>query len=266
MNTVLKQWNRVPGATCTEREMGRRAGEWLLGLSEAIGARIELASDDCVAIELLESAMRSAGIWDRVQAAVAPVNVGVLTGTIEGERAAEALFQEIDVVRGLCVHHALADAHALRAAYRAVTRPQRVIFLDFDGVLHPESVTPSSSNRFEYAADLEHMLTPWPDVRIVVHSSWRVDHSVEQLRALLGVLGPRVIDVTPRLQREDSILAAVEQLRRGGRQLDWCVLDDAPEEFSKVDQARLIVCDPETGVSAQRVQAELRGWLERGGQ
>lgn len=264
VNTVLSQWNLVRGATFTQHEMGRRVGEWLLGLAAESGSRIELAFDYPADIELLEVAVRDAGIWDQVQEAVAPVNIDRLTGTNDGERAAQAALQEIEVVRGLRRHHALADAHALRAAHRAVSRPQRVIFLDFDGVLHPAYVTPWSSNRFEYLPDLERLLSPWPDVRIVVHSSWRVDHSVEQLRTLLGLLGSRVIGVTPRLQREDSILAAVGQLGHGGRRLDWCVLDDAPEEFAKLDKTRLIVCDPNAGISALRVQDAVRDWLERG--
>lgn len=50
---------------------------------------------------------------------MSPVNIGVLTGTIDGELAAEECFRELGK-RGLHRHHALADALALRSAYLAV--------------------------------------------------------------------------------------------------------------------------------------------------
>ena len=44
------------------------------------------------------------------------INIDALTGTIQGELAAEECFRE-QAKRGLARHHALADALALRAAY-----------------------------------------------------------------------------------------------------------------------------------------------------
>lgn len=261
---VLEMWGLVTGAACTQWEMGRRAAEWLLGLAAESGHKVNVAFDYATDYELLEYAVRDAGLWDQVREVVRPIDVDAITGTITGELAAEETFRELDVVRGLRRHHALADAHALRAAYRAAVRPLRVIFLDFDGVLHPENATPWTGNRFQHAPQLARMLAPWPDVRIVVHSSWRLDHTVEQLRTLVGPLGSRVIGVTPRLQREDSILAAVEQLGRGGRPVDWRVLDDAPDEFTKLDETRLIVCDPDAGVSGPGVLDHVRAWLDGG--
>ena len=34
---LLDMWGRVPGAACAEWEMGRRTGEWLLGLAAESG-------------------------------------------------------------------------------------------------------------------------------------------------------------------------------------------------------------------------------------
>ena len=50
---VLALWGRVPGAAGTQWEMGRRAGEWLLGLAEESNTRIEVAFDYSVDYELL---------------------------------------------------------------------------------------------------------------------------------------------------------------------------------------------------------------------
>ena len=113
---VLDQWGVVPGATATDWEMGRRAGEWLLALAAESGSRVEVAYDYGMDWELLEYAVRDSGLWDRVREVVWPVDVGALTGTVHGELAAEECYRGLKR-RGLGRHHALADAHALRAAY-----------------------------------------------------------------------------------------------------------------------------------------------------
>jgi hypothetical protein len=116
---VLDLWGLVPGATATPRDMGRRTGEWLLTIAAKSARRVEVAFDYSTDFELMEDAMRDAGLWDRVREVVTPVDVGPLTGSPEGEMAAEECFHELRQ-RGLARHHALADAHALRAAYIAV--------------------------------------------------------------------------------------------------------------------------------------------------
>ena len=56
-----------------------------------------------------------------------------------------------------------------------------IIYLDFDGVLHHYDVYLDHSNRavlrgmgalFEYASRLESILTPYPDIKIVLSTSW----------------------------------------------------------------------------------------------
>jgi uncharacterized protein (DUF2384 family) len=116
---VLDLWELVPGAKSTEWEMGRRTGEWLLGLAAESGTRVEVCFDYPTDWELMEYTIRDSGLWDRVREVVLPTNVDALTGTIDGELAAEECFR-ILAKRGLQRHHALADALALRAAYLAV--------------------------------------------------------------------------------------------------------------------------------------------------
>ena len=120
---VLDFWGLLPGATGTEWEMGRRTGEWLLGLAAEFGTKIEVAFDYGMDYELMEYAVRDAGLWDQVREVVIPVNVNAITGTITGELAAEECFRALGQRggRGLKRHHALADALALRAAYIDVT-------------------------------------------------------------------------------------------------------------------------------------------------
>jgi hypothetical protein len=115
---VLEQWGAVPGATSTDWEMGRRAGEWLLAIAEEFETRVEVAFDYPIDFELLEYAVRDSGLWDQVREVVWPVDVGALTGSIHGELVTEDAYRALKQ-RGLGRHHALADAHALRVAYRA---------------------------------------------------------------------------------------------------------------------------------------------------
>lgn len=116
---VLDQWGRVPGAVGTEWEVGRRAGEWLLGLAAETGELVEVAYNFAADFELLERAVHNCGLFDAVRGAVMPVNVDAVTGNINGELAAEACYRAL-APRGIGRHHALADALALRAAYRLV--------------------------------------------------------------------------------------------------------------------------------------------------
>ena len=113
---VLDMWGMVPGATSTELEMGRRTGDWLLGLANKSKTGVEVAFDFSTDYELLEYAIRDSGLWDRVREVVIPVNVSAITGTIEGQLAADASYRA-NAGRGLKRHHSLADALALRASH-----------------------------------------------------------------------------------------------------------------------------------------------------
>ncbi|MDP1740977.1 hypothetical protein [Polaromonas sp.] len=117
-NGVIDQWGLVSGASGTEWEMGRRAGEWILGLATGTGRSIEIAFDYSMDYELLEYAIRDAGLWEQVREVVIPRNIDAISGTITGELAAEECYRSLKT-RGLARHHALADALALRAAYLA---------------------------------------------------------------------------------------------------------------------------------------------------
>lgn len=55
-----------------------------------------------------------------------------------------------------------------------------LIFLDFDGVLHPESF---NAREFIYLPLLEDMLRRQPRVGVVLTSSWREERSFDRLRA-----------------------------------------------------------------------------------
>jgi Protein of unknown function (DUF2384) len=116
---VLDQWGRVEGAKSLPWTMGRRTGEWLLGLADHTRTRVDVCFDYPTDWALLEGAIRESGLWHRVEGVVNPVDVAMLTGNIESELAAEACFESLRA-RDLRRHHALADALALRASYKSI--------------------------------------------------------------------------------------------------------------------------------------------------
>ena len=141
----------------------------------------------------------------------------------------------------------------------------RVLFLDFDGVLHPtlddveggsgESV---ATGLFGWVPVLAMALKPYPDVEVMVHSTWRYTHDPDELRELLGALGPRFLGATPRGPRYESILW---WLHLNPTFASHRILDDNPREFPTPKPAELIVCHPLRGVSDPKVLASLNEWL-----
>lgn len=135
----------------------------------------------------------------------------------------------------------------------------RVILLDFDGVLHEARGDLPQDRYFAWLPILVELLEPHPDVRVAVHSSWRHMHTAEELADFMRLLGDRYIGTVPRGDREPAIrefLKSRPDVRR------YLVIDDAPDEFSRIQGRRLVLCDPERGLSAADVQSRIREWLQ----
>ena len=150
-----------------------------------------------------------------------------------------------------------------------------IISIDFDGVLHSDEAQDAVANiddastaqlreagLFAHAELLARLLSPHPNVKLIVHSAWRITSSLERLREVLGPLGPRVVGATqPSLDREQSIM---EWLRRNGLGEDAVVvLDDQPELFDRL-RSRLVVCDRLRGLADPIVQENLCARLKAG--
>jgi hypothetical protein len=71
------------------------------------------------------------------------------------------------------------------------------LFLDFDGVLHPDIGPPNLK-----AAALLAPIVKDLNLQVVISSAWRTSFNLDMLKALLGPLGEHVIDTTPDLDRE----------------------------------------------------------------
>lgn len=159
------------------------------------------------------------------------------------------------------------------ACYRATLR--RVIFLDFDGVLHPDPLQPIPGRflrdkpvvryvpvdqPFVHVDLLESLLRTTPGVGLVVHSAWRHSKTPLQLRDCLGPLRHRVLEGTHGKARWRSIQAWLQDYQSV---TDFLVLDNSPSEFPMPAPRQLVVCPSDTGISDPAVMSRLRAWLRQ---
>lgn len=134
-----------------------------------------------------------------------------------------------------------------------------ILFLDFDGVLHPFDCP---HGLFTLLPEFERVMRDFPGVDIVISSSWREAHTLGELRALFSPdIAQRIIGATPILYdrdhepvRETEIRA---WLRDAGRETEpWVAIDDF-EWFFSPGCANLVLTDTRTGFD-KRVERELR--------
>ena len=141
-----------------------------------------------------------------------------------------------------------------------------ILFLDIDGVLHPDP--PQPDQRLRSLPRLVEILRDHPQVEVVISSLWREKLSLDQLRDLFPAdLRERIIDVTPIAERIDGWLPA----RREGEILDWLeasgrddepwlAIDDQAWQFTQ-RRDRLVECFFCDGIT-DRIEAELRQRLK----
>jgi hypothetical protein len=146
------------------------------------------------------------------------------------------------------------------AKVRATEAQCRVIlFLDFDGVVHP--VGCSRESRFCNLPALEALLREpaCMHVRIIISSTWREAMSLEKLRRLFTPdIAARIVAVTPTLEdgeatRYEEIAAALTAYPDA----EWCALDDDAEGFPPAVWYQLVAPDSAIGLSVADV-AKLR--------
>jgi hypothetical protein len=134
----------------------------------------------------------------------------------------------------------------------------RLIFLDFDGVIHEARGDLEEEQFFQWVPILAELIAPHPDVRVVVHSSWRHMHTPQELSGFMRGLEGRYLGAVPPGPRERAIR---EYLRQAPHVRDYLVIDDTPEDFSRIRGRRLLICDPTLGLSAPDAQRRLTAWL-----
>jgi len=126
-----------------------------------------------------------------------------------------------------------------------------LLFLDFDGVTHPNSG--SAPFKQENMFWLEKALTEFPQINIVISSSWRETKPLNEIKQLLGhIAGSRVIGITPVI--DDPFLHAIRyyEVIKYLEETDnidtlWFALDDTPGFYK--GNGTVIYTDPHTGLS-----------------
>jgi len=140
-----------------------------------------------------------------------------------------------------------------------------ILFLDYDGVLHPDPCK-DVSRLFENAPRLAHALDMFPGVGIVLSTSWRTVKTREQLLAPLPeIVRQRVLGINPNFGDFSAPARLVpyrrhaecDQWLRTHSMSDgpWLALDDRPEWFAPYCD-NLIECNPRVGLD-ERVRARL---------
>jgi HAD domain in Swiss Army Knife RNA repair proteins len=145
-----------------------------------------------------------------------------------------------------------------------------VLFLDFDGVLHPDPCR--DEQLFEHAPRLALALEEFPEASVVLSTSWRTFLPFERLLLPLETeLRRRVIGVTPRFADFSAPRALVPYRRQaecmqwlgenGMHDAPWLALDDRPSWFRPYCD-NLVVCDALVGFDDEAA-ARLRTGLLR---
>lgn len=166
---------------------------------------------------------------------------------------------------------------AIQAYYSSMS--QRIIYLDFDGVLHPEAVyrerggepylsenfTEDGHRLFEHAEILSNALKIYPDVKVVLSTSWVLSLGLEQTKSYLPLaISNRVIGSTydadfiyrdefSSITRGQQVL--IDVARR--RPASWLAIDDDSRGWSEEKSSKLVLTHPVWGISHEDVLAQL---------
>ncbi len=137
----------------------------------------------------------------------------------------------------------------------------KILFLDFDGVLHP-TLCPETEHFIRLPALLESIATSAANMEVVISSSWRFQYDFEELlnffpddlrKRVSATTGPPVVGKHSRYR---EILAYLGNRRN---QYQWRALDDCAWEFPE-NCPELILCNGAKGVTSAELKC-LQIWL-----
>ncbi|GAB1386929.1 HAD domain-containing protein [Melaminivora sp.] len=175
---------------------------------------------------------------------------------------------------------------ALSATFLEITV---ILFLDFDGVLHPDEaymvkgrpVLRAEGALFMWAPLLVDALKNYPGVQIVLSTSWARELRFTRARSFLPPeLQQRTIGATWhscmafndygdfRTRNRNTWwdrATRYQQIRRyadRAQLVNWIAIDDAPEGWADVDHDRLLQTDPQQGLGDPAAMARLQVLLE----
>jgi hypothetical protein len=172
---------------------------------------------------------------------------------------------------------------------RPAAPPALIVYLDLDGVLHHEEVLWSSKKGiymcpklapgrvlFEWLPYLENVLKEFPEVELVLSSSWCIRPGYgDTMKRFPPEIQRRFVGGTyhSRIHGADAwALVKFLELPRGIQVWNdvqrrnpkrWLAIDDTDEGWPELAVDNLIRCDGATGLSSPRVQTELQQKLEQ---
>lgn len=150
-----------------------------------------------------------------------------------------------------------------------------LLYLDFDGVMHPDDVwwhhnlgpylrSPAGHALFENSHVLGELLDAFPEVRVVLSTSWVPQYGLAYAtKQLPPELRQRVIGATfhPRMDRMafDAIprWLQVYQDAQKRRPSGWVAIDDSIDDWPREQQRRLVTVNTVAGLAEPAVVAEL---------
>lgn len=135
-------------------------------------------------------------------------------------------------------------------------KPALLIFLDFDGVLHP--IHAADTGQFCHMERFLELLDDFARMRVVISSSWRHQMNPGTLQSLFGRHSGKVIGATGDIPkpkdgfwRLHEILHWIQDNKYHG---PWLAIDDAAHEFPE-DHPNLFLCESGTGLDDEAIEA-----------
>ncbi|MEJ8664965.1 HAD domain-containing protein [Pseudomonas sp. LP23] len=163
---------------------------------------------------------------------------------------------------------------------RAIRPDDVVLFLDFDGVLHPDAAfrtkrgveLRAEGKLMMHAPILHNVLQDFPSVKICLSTSWVRMLGYQRARdALPENLRDRTVSATWHSRMRDTarerydLFSRYEQIcgavTRAGI-TRWVAIDDDPDFSWPEHDYRLVRCDPSLGLGSEQTQLELRAKLK----
>jgi len=127
-----------------------------------------------------------------------------------------------------------------------------ILFLDFDGVLHPDPPN-RTAPLFCRAPLLQEWLAQKPQVYVVISSTWRLTRTLGELKQFFPAWGDRIMGVTPDIpyeefQRQHECETWMRMHSKPW--VPWLALDDRAWNFRPFER-RLILTERKTGLTAE---------------
>lgn len=141
---------------------------------------------------------------------------------------------------------------------------RKIVFLDFDGVLHGER-----DQEFARRALFERYVRKMPEVEIIISSSWREQYALDELKGFFHAsIRERITGMTPVIEngydpggRQQEIETFLQDAGLNEQNACWIALDDLPH-FFRPGCAYLTLVDPERGFTHEQGRALLDWYAE----